>query len=87
MQERVVEKITPTYVKALAMGQRLNKGQTMTEYALLISAAVGDTGRNFERLDRQILATGRKRERSSLFQKRNNVRVDVSKTQLSGTEP
>ena len=33
-----MEKITRMYVKALAMGKRLSKGQTMTEYALILAA-------------------------------------------------
>jgi Flp pilus assembly pilin Flp len=32
------EKITRMYLKALAMGKRRNKGQTMTEYALILAA-------------------------------------------------
>jgi Flp pilus assembly pilin Flp len=34
----VMEKITRMYVKALATGKRLSKGQTMTEYALILAA-------------------------------------------------
>ena len=33
-----MEKITRMYVKTLAMGKRLSKGQTMTEYALILAA-------------------------------------------------
>ncbi len=33
-----MEKITRMYVKAREMGKRLSKGQTMTEYALILAA-------------------------------------------------
>ena len=32
------EQITRMYVKAREMGKRLSKGQTMTEYALILAA-------------------------------------------------
>ncbi|MGD0290605.1 MAG: hypothetical protein ABSC63_13235 [Candidatus Binataceae bacterium] len=33
-----MEKITRMYLKAREMGKRLSKGQTMTEYALILAA-------------------------------------------------
>jgi Flp pilus assembly pilin Flp len=33
-----MEKITRMYVKARELGKRLSKGQTMTEYALILAA-------------------------------------------------
>jgi hypothetical protein len=37
-EEKVMEKITRMYLKAREMGKRLSKGQTMTEYALILAA-------------------------------------------------
>jgi Flp pilus assembly pilin Flp len=38
-KERVIkEQITRMYVKASELGKRLSKGQTMTEYALILAA-------------------------------------------------
>ena len=33
-----MEKITRVYLKARELGKRLSKGQTMTEYALILAA-------------------------------------------------
>ena len=47
-----MERISRTYLRTLEWGKRLSKGQTMTEYALILAAVAIVVFVTYERWDR-----------------------------------